>query len=55
MNNAQEGKLEQKPGPATKESPSDKIEGDRRLGSQTPGAQNPESEEIKAEVNPNTE
>jgi hypothetical protein len=36
-------------------SPSEKLEGVQPSGSLVPGAQNPESEEIKSEVNPNTE
>ncbi|MGB7924694.1 MAG: hypothetical protein WCF57_15740 [Pyrinomonadaceae bacterium] len=40
--------------PVVEESPSEKLE-DRPPGEQIPGAQNPESEEIKKEVNPNTE
>jgi hypothetical protein len=37
------------------ESPSEKLEAVTPTGSLTPGAQNPESEEIKQETNPNTE
>lgn len=37
------------------ESPSEKLEGDPPTGSLIPGPENPESEEIKKEVNPNTE
>ena len=36
-------------------SPSEKLEDVKPSGSLIPGAQNPESEEIKSEVNPNTE
>ena len=36
-------------------SPSEKLEGVKPSGSLIPGAENPESEEIKSEVNPNTE
>jgi hypothetical protein len=37
-------------------SPSEKLqEDDNPTGSLIPGAQNPESEEIKKEINPNTE
>jgi hypothetical protein len=37
-------------------SPAEKLEDkSRSTGSLTPGAENPESEEIKAEINPNTE
>ena len=44
---------EQKPTP--EESPSEKLEGDPPTGSLIPGPENPDSEEIKNEVNPNTE
>lgn len=37
------------------ESPSDKLQDQQPTGSLVPGAQNPASEEIKNEVNPNTE
>lgn len=40
--------------PVVEESPTEKLE-DKQPGSQIPGAQNPESEEIKKEINPNTE
>jgi hypothetical protein len=36
-------------------SPSEKIEGAADTGSGVPGAQNPESEQIKEETKPNTE
>jgi len=36
-------------------SPSEKLEKKQPTGSLIPGAENPESEEIKNEVNPNTE
>ena len=38
-----------------KESPSEKLEEGRPTGSLVPGAENPESKEIKKELNPNTE
>ena len=41
--------------PLTEESPSEKLEEKKVTDSLIPGAQNPESEEIKEEVNPNTE
>jgi hypothetical protein len=41
--------------PETIESPSEKLEGTPPTGSLVPGPENPESEEIKKEVNPNTE
>lgn len=37
------------------QSPSEKLQDEAPLGSQIPGAQNPESKEIKRETNPNTE
>jgi hypothetical protein len=36
-------------------SPAEKLEDQQPTGSLTPGAENPESEEIKTEINPNTE
>ncbi len=42
-------------GAATEQSPTDKLEGKQPPGSPIPGAQNPESTEIKKEQNPNTE
>ena len=36
-------------------SPTEKLEGKQPPGSTIPGAQNPESKEIKKEINPNTE
>lgn len=41
--------------PTAELSPAEKLEGVKPSGSLVPGAENPESEEIKAEVNPNTE
>lgn len=41
--------------PVVEESPAEKIEGNLPPGSPVPGAENPESEEIKNEINPNTE
>ena len=40
---------------AGQRSPTEKLEGDLPPGSIVPGAENPESKEIKKEVNPNTE
>jgi hypothetical protein len=37
------------------QSPSEKLEENKPLGSLTPGAENQESVEIKNEINPNTE
>lgn len=38
------------------ESPTDKLEGESRpTGALTPGAQNPQSDTVKKEINPNTE
>jgi hypothetical protein len=36
-------------------SPSDKLEDNQQPGSRVPGAENPESKEVKKEINPNTE
>ena len=36
-------------------SPSEKLQDDQQPGSQIPGVENPESKEIKKEINPNTE
>lgn len=41
--------------PAAEPSPSEKLEDSQPTGSLVPGAENPDSEEIKKEVNPNTE
>jgi len=41
--------------PTAELSPSEKLEDVTPTGSLIPGAQNPESKEIKKEVNPNTE
>ena len=41
--------------PTAELSPTEKLQGVTPTGSLIPGAQNPESEEIKNEVNPNTE
>jgi hypothetical protein len=41
--------------PTAELSPSEKLEDVTPTGSLVPGAQNPESEEVKKEVNPNTE
>jgi hypothetical protein len=38
-----------------RESPSEKLRDETPTGEQVPGAQNPESEEVKKEFNPNTE
>ena len=42
-------------GTARAESPSEKLETETPTGSLVPGAENPESQEIKHEINPNTE
>lgn len=39
----------------TPASPSEKLEEEKPLGSQIPGAENQESTEIKKEIKPNTE
>ncbi|HEX8846190.1 MAG TPA: hypothetical protein VF791_16195 [Pyrinomonadaceae bacterium] len=41
--------------PTAELSPSEKLEGVKPSGSLIPGAENPDSGEIKSEVNPNTE
>jgi hypothetical protein len=40
---------------AEEQSPTEKLEEGRPTGTLIPGAQNPESPEIKKEINPNTE
>lgn len=40
---------------AAEQSPSEKLEGKMPPGATVPGAQNPDSKEIKKEINPNTE
>lgn len=37
------------------ESPSEKLRDETPTGEQVPGAQNPDSEAVKKEINPNTE
>ena len=41
--------------PKTEESPSEKLEKEKPTGSLIPGAENPDSDEIKREKNLNTE
>ncbi|MGB8507858.1 MAG: hypothetical protein WCD76_05605 [Pyrinomonadaceae bacterium] len=41
--------------PSELESPNEKLEGQPPAGSTLPGVENPESEEVKKEINPNTE
>ena len=41
--------------PLNEQSPSEKLEDKAPVTSSVPGAENPESEEIKQEINPNTE
>jgi hypothetical protein len=41
--------------PPELQSPTDKIEGQPAEGSPVPGAENPDSDEVKKEINPNTE
>jgi hypothetical protein len=41
--------------PKTEESPSEKLEEEKPTGSLVPGAENPDSKEIKREKNLNTE
>jgi hypothetical protein len=40
---------------AESQSPSEKLEGKQPESSDVPGAENPDSKEVKEEVNPNTE
>lgn len=54
--NGDSGKVVQDEGKLNAEkSPTEKLEGDKLTGSLTPGAENPESTEIKKEINPNSE
>jgi hypothetical protein len=46
---------EQEQKPKTEESPSEKLEEEKPTGSLVPGAENPESKEIKEEKSLNTE
>ena len=41
--------------PLTEQSPSEKLQTETPISPATPGAENPDSEEIKQEVQPNTE
>ena len=41
--------------PAAEQSPAEKLEDTTPTGSLVPGAENPESDEIKSEKSPNTE
>ncbi|MBA2731380.1 MAG: hypothetical protein H0U54_00660 [Acidobacteria bacterium] len=53
-----EGQSENQSGgqkPTPEESPAEKLETNTPTGSLIPGSENPESEEIKKELNPNTE
>ena len=51
----QENSLNEDQNPTAELSPSEKLEDVTPTGSLIPGAQNPESKEIKKEINPNTE
>ena len=54
-NNERQGTSLKKEDEATAEqSPTEKLE-DKKPGSTVPGAQNPDSKEVKKEINPNTE
>lgn len=55
VNQGQSRASEQEQKPKTVESPTDKLEEEKPTGSLIPGAENPESEEIKQEKNLNTE
>ena len=48
-------KLSEEKLPVEGQSPTEKLEESRPTGSLVPGAENPESKEIKQEINPNTE
>jgi hypothetical protein len=51
----QDESLNEEQQPTAELSPSEKLEDITPTGSLIPGAQNPESKEIKKEINPNTE
>lgn len=54
-NNEQTGRSGDEQKPKREESPAEKLEANPPTGSLIPGAENPESEEIKEEKNLNTE
>jgi len=55
VNQGQSRAADQEEKPKAEESPSEKLEEETPTGSLVPGAENPESEEIKQEKNLNTE
>ncbi|MBA3766146.1 MAG: hypothetical protein H0W99_03985 [Acidobacteria bacterium] len=55
VNQGQSRASDQEEKPQVEESPSEKLEEEKPTGSLIPGAENPESEEIKQEKNLNTE
>lgn len=55
VNQGQSRASDQEQTPKVEESPSEKLEEEKPTGSLVPGAENPESEEIKQEKNLNTE
>lgn len=55
VNQGQSRASDQEEKPQVEESPSEKLEEEKPTGSLIPGAENPESEEIKHEKNLNTE
>ena len=55
VNQGQSRASDQEEKPKVEESPSEKLEDEKPTGSLVPGAENPESEEIKQEKNLNTE
>ncbi len=55
VNQGQSRASDQEEKPQVEESPSEKLEEEKPTGSLIPGAENPESEEIKNEKNLNTE
>lgn len=55
MVKAEERASDDKQKPGGKESPAEKLQDVKPAGSVAPGAENPDSEGIKGETNPNTE
>lgn len=55
QNNKENDAVSEGQKPVPELSPDQKLEGEKPEGSPLPGAQNPESAEIKKEINPNTE
>lgn len=55
INQGQSRASDQEEKPKVEESPTEKLEDEKPTGSLVPGAENPDSEEIKNEKNLNTE